>query len=175
MGKGLLLVFTGDGKGKTTAALGMALRAWGQGMKVLVLQFIKGRWEPGELKAAGRLGPDFVIRQMGEGFLRGITGQVLEIHRQAARKALLAALDELKSGCYGMVVLDEILYAVKFGLLSLEELLALVSEKPGRTHLVLTGRSAPPEIVERADLVTEMRAVKHHFAEGVYAQKGIEF
>lgn len=175
MGKGLLMVFTGEGKGKTTAALGMALRAWGQGMKVLVLQFIKGRWEYGELKAAGRLGPDFVIRQLGDGFTRGATGQALEKHRQSAREALQVARNGLKAGYYGMVILDEILYAIKFGLVSLEEVLALISEKPEELHLVLTGRGAPPDIIERADLVTEARVVKHHFAGGIPAQKGIEF
>jgi cob(I)alamin adenosyltransferase len=175
MNKGLLLVFTGDGKGKTTAALGMALRAWGQGMKVLVLQFIKGRWESGELKAAERLGPGFAIRQLGGGFTRDPAGQVLEEHREIAQKALLFARDKLKAGDYDMVILDEILYALKFGLISLEEVLVLVSEKPENLHLVLTGRNAPPEIIRQADLVTEMRSVKHHFASDIPAQMGIEF
>lgn len=170
--KGLVLVFTGDGKGKTTAALGMGLRAWGQGMKVLVLQFIKGGWKYGELNAAQKLAPGFEIRQLGEGFTW--VGEE-ETHREAARLALAEASKEMSQGKYDLIVLDEILYALKFGLITLEEVLALIDQKPPQLHLVLTGRDAPPEIVERADLVTEMKEVKHHFRKGIKAQRGIEF
>ncbi|MDD4334739.1 MAG: cob(I)yrinic acid a,c-diamide adenosyltransferase [Desulfotomaculaceae bacterium] len=173
--KGLILVNTGNGKGKTTAALGMALRAWGQGMKVLVLQFIKGGWKYGELKAAEKLGPNFEIRQMGEGFIKGPGDQSLEEHRHAAVKALAAAKTEISSGKYDLIILDEILYAINYGLVALPDTLELMAKKPEDLHLVLTGRNVPPEIVERADLVTEMREIKHHYNKGIPAQKGIEF
>lgn len=170
--KGLVLVFTGNGKGKTTAALGMGLRAWGQGMKVLVLQFIKGGWKYGELAAAARLSPGFEIRQLGEGFTRvGDMGG----HRQAARAALEEARKALADGSCNLLILDEILYALKFGLVSLDEVTGLIDAKPPQLHLVLTGRDAPPEIIEKADLVTEMKEVKHHFKKGIKAQKGVEY
>lgn len=172
---GLILVNTGDGKGKTTAALGMALRAWGQGMKVLVLQFIKGGWKYGELKAAEKLGPDFEMRQMGEGFIKGPGDQSLEEHRHAAAEALEAAKTEISSGKYDLIILDEILYAIHYGLVALDDALELMAKKPDRLHLVLTGRNAPPEIIEQADLVTEMKEIKHHYNKGIPAQKGIEF
>jgi cob(I)alamin adenosyltransferase len=172
---GLILVNTGNGKGKTTAALGMGLRAWGQGMKVLVLQFIKGGWKYGELKAAEKMGPDFEIRQMGEGFIKGPEDQSLEEHRHAAAEALAAAKTEISSGKYDLIILDEILYAINYGLVTLSDALDLMVLKPDNLHLVLTGRNAPPEIIERADLVTEMREIKHHYTKGTPAQKGIEF
>ncbi|MDD2553114.1 MAG: cob(I)yrinic acid a,c-diamide adenosyltransferase [Desulfotomaculaceae bacterium] len=172
---GLILVNTGNGKGKTTAALGMALRAWGQGMKVLVLQFIKGGWKYGELKAAEKIGPNFEIRQMGEGFIKGPGDQSLEEHRHAALEALAAAKTEISSGKYDLIILDEILYAMNYGLVSLPDALELMAKKPEGLHLVLTGRNAPPEIIEGADLVTEMREIKHHYTKGIPAQKGIEF
>lgn len=172
---GLILVNTGDGKGKTTAALGMALRAWGQGMKVLVLQFIKGGWKYGELKAAEKIGPDFEMRQMGEGFIKGPGDQSLEEHRHAAAEALEAAKTEISSGKYDLIILDEILYAIHYGLVALDDALELMAKKPDRLHLVLTGRNAPPEIIEQADLVTEMKEIKHHYNKGIPAQKGIEF
>lgn len=173
--KGLILVNTGDGKGKTTAALGMGLRAWGQGMKVLVLQFIKGGWEYGELKAAEKLGPGFEICQLGEGFIKGKGDSFIDEHRRAAREALEKAKAEIISAKYDLIVLDEILYAVHYGLVDLNDVLDLLDRKPEELHLVLTGRNAPPEIIEKADLVTEMREIKHHFTRGVPAQKGIEF
>ncbi|HOV79116.1 MAG TPA: cob(I)yrinic acid a,c-diamide adenosyltransferase [Bacillota bacterium] len=173
--KGLILVNTGNGKGKTTAALGMGLRAWGQGMKVLVLQFIKGGWKYGELKAAEKLAPGFEIRQMGEGFIKGPGDKELDEHRQAAGEALEAARTEIASGKYDLIILDEILYAIHYGLVALDDVLALLDGKPEELHLVLTGRNAPPEIIEKADLVTEMKEIKHPFTSGIAAQKGIEF
>ncbi|MCL6638415.1 MAG: cob(I)yrinic acid a,c-diamide adenosyltransferase [Firmicutes bacterium] len=173
--KGLVLVDTGSGKGKTTAALGMALRAWGQGMKVLILQFIKGGWKYGELKAAEKLGPNFEIRQMGEGFIRDAAEDAMESHRRAANEALAAARREIAGGKYDLIVLDEILYAVNYGLVDLKDVLALIDGKPSGLHLVLTGRNAPQEVIDRADLVTEMKEVKHPYQKGIPAQKGIEF
>ena len=173
--KGLTLVFTGNGKGKTTAALGMSLRAWGQGMKVLILQFIKGGWKYGELKAAEKLGPHYEMRQMGEGFIKGAGGDELEAHRAAAQKALAEARNAVLDGRYDLVVLDEINYAVHYGLVDLADVLEVIRSKPPALHLVLTGRNVAPEVVELADLVTEMKEIKHPYAAGVPAQKGIEF
>ncbi|MCL6610407.1 MAG: cob(I)yrinic acid a,c-diamide adenosyltransferase [Peptococcaceae bacterium] len=170
--KGLVMVFTGNGKGKTTASLGMALRAWGQGMKVLMLQFIKGHRVYGELTAAAKL-EGMEIRPMGDGFIT--SGGRLELHRQAARNALEEARREITGGRWDMVILDEIIYAVGFNLLSEEEMLDLISLKPPGMHLVLTGRNAPQSLIDRADLVTEMKEIKHPYARGVKAQKGVEF
>lgn len=173
--KGLILINTGNGKGKTTAALGLAFRAWGQGMKVLVLQFIKGGWKYGELKAAEKLGENFEIRQMGEGFIKGADDSSLEEHRHAAGEALKAAGTEITSGKYDMIILDEVIYAIHYGLVTLNDVLALLDRKPESLHLVLTGRNAPPELIERADLVSEMKEIKHPYTQGIPAQKGIEF
>ncbi|SFG99023.1 cob(I)yrinic acid a,c-diamide adenosyltransferase [Desulfotomaculum arcticum] len=173
--KGLVLVFTGNGKGKTTAALGMALRAWGQEMKVLVLQFIKGGWKYGELIAAEKLGPNFEMRQMGEGFIKDTGGNGLEAHRAAAQKALVQAAQAVRAGEHDLVILDEINYALSYGLVDLKDVLEIIKSKPPEMHLVLTGRNVADEVVELADLVTEMREIKHPFAAGIPAQKGIEF
>jgi cob(I)alamin adenosyltransferase len=172
MGTGLVVVHTGDGKGKTTAALGLALRAAGDEMRVLVLQFVKSAKKTGELKAAPRLAPWLTIRQVGRGFVRG--GDK-EIHRRAALKGIEEARAALLSGGYDMVILDEINVAVSLGLIGEEDLLKLIDEKPMRVHLVLTGRNASPSVVERADLVTEMREIKHPYRAGLKAQRGIEY
>ncbi len=168
-----MIVYTGEGKGKTTAALGMALRAVGQGMRVLMIQFIKGTWKYGELEGAKRLAPDFEIRQMGRGFTWE-TGDP-EGDAKAAREALSHAREAILSGQYHVVILDEINYAIDLGQLPLEAVLELVKEKPPALHLVLTGRNAKPEIIEIADLVTEMREIKHPFQKGILAAKGIDF
>ncbi|WP_334110353.1 cob(I)yrinic acid a,c-diamide adenosyltransferase [Thermodesulfitimonas autotrophica] len=173
MAQGLVMVFTGDGKGKTTAALGMALRAWGHGMRVFIVQFVKSdRVMTGERLAAAQLGERFVIQTLGEGFVFPAADR--DRHREAAARALAAAREALTGG-YDMVVLDEITHALRHGLVSEEAVLMLIDAKPPAVHLVLTGRDAPPALVERADLVTEMRAVKHHYARGVPAQKGVEY
>ena len=181
--KGLVIVHTGDGKGKTTAALGLALRAFGDGLRVLILQFIKGGQKYGELTALARLaehsaeGNDstgkIVIKQCGKGFTK--RGGSEEEHKAAATAALHEAQRAIKSGEWDMVILDEINYAVKFGLVAEVDVLELADIRPKKIHLVFTGRDALPALVERADLVTEMRAVKHPFQSGITAQKGIEF
>ena len=173
--EGLILVNTGNGKGKTTAALGLGMRAWGQGFKVLVVQFIKGNWKYGELQAAARMGEDFVIRQMGEGFVKGCNEDDKVGHQQAAAEAMQAASVAITSGKWDMIILDEINYAIKFGLVPLDAVLELIKIKPTALHLVLTGRDVCPEIIELADLVTEMKEIKHHYKKGIKAQKGIEF
>lgn len=172
---GLTLVFTGNGKGKTTAALGMALRAWGQDMQVLILQFIKGGWKYGELKAAEKLDSRFEMQQMGEGFIRDAGDKDLEKHRIAAQKALAQARQAVREGKYDMLILDEINNAINYGLVDLADVSKIIHDKPSELHLVLTGRNVADEIVALADLVTEMREVKHPFASGIKAQKGIEF
>lgn len=173
--KGLIIVNTGNGKGKTTAALGLAMRAWGQGFKVLVVQFIKGNWKYGELQAAEKMGSNFVIRQMGEGFVKDCKDDAMADHRMAAEEALQAAKKEIMSEDWDMIILDEINYAIKFGLVSLQAVLELLTTKPPSLHIVLTGRDANCALVDKADLVTEMKEIKHPYKNGIKAQKGIEF
>lgn len=173
--QGLLIVHTGNGKGKTTAALGMGLRAWGQGLRVLVVQFIKGNWKYGELKAAERMGPDFVIRQMGEGFVRNASEEAMPDHKNAAAEAFREAKHEISSGNWDLIILDEINYAIKYGLVSADEALELAAAKPASLHLVFTGRDAHDAIIAKADLVTEMKEIKHPYKQGIKAQKGVEF
>ncbi len=175
--KGLVIVHTGEGKGKTTAALGLALRAWGDGLRILILQFIKGGWTYGELRAIEELqkiNGNIQVQQCGLGFTRR-NDEKEEEHREAARRALEEAQKAITGVSWDMVILDEINYAVKFGLISEEDLMALLDLRPPSLHLVLTGRDAHPSLVERADLVTEMKLVKHPYRQGIKAQKGIEF
>ncbi|WP_182186392.1 cob(I)yrinic acid a,c-diamide adenosyltransferase [Pectinatus frisingensis] len=174
--KGLVIVNTGNGKGKTTAALGLAIRAWGENMRVLIIQFIKGGWRYGELNTLQALpGERIKIIQMGEGFTHKDTGVEQKEHIKAARTAWQKALEEETSGEWDMLILDEINYAVKFNLLTEEDVLQLISKKPAKLHLVLTGRDARDSIIAEADLVTEMKEIKHPYAKGIKAQKGIEF
>ena len=170
---GLVIVHTGNGKGKTTAALGLAMRATGQGLKVLMLQFIKSGRNYGELESAKHL-PGFEIVPMGRGFVK-INPHPRTEDVELARATFAVAREKVFSGEYDMVILDEINYAVDFGLLDLDDVLALIRGKPPEIHLVLTGRNARPEVVDAADLVTEMREIKHPYQKGIKAQKGIEF
>jgi len=172
---GLLIVHTGNGKGKTTAALGLAVRAWGQGLKILILQFIKGGWKYGELKALEKFSPELEIRPMGQGFTQKANNEEKEQHRAAAQATVAEAKTAIQSGAWDMVILDEINYAVKFELIGLDDVLVLLDCKPESLHLVLTGRDARQEIIDRADLVTEMKEIKHPYQQGIKAQAGIEF
>ena len=169
-GRGLIIVHTGDGKGKTTAAIGLAVRAAGAGLKVLILQFIKGVRRSGELNSLDALGIE--VRQLGLGF---ITQENFAEQKKSARAALDIARQEISSGAWNLVVLDEINYAVKFGLLDAQEILELLKIRPLNLHLVFTGRDAPQQLIDAADLVTEMKLVKHPFQQGIAAQSGIEF
>ncbi len=175
MNNGLIIVLTGNGKGKTTAAMGQALRAVGQGLKVLMLQFIKGTWDYGELKSIKRLNPDFMIRPLGKGFIRSKSklndNEAIENINQSWKQAE----KEIFSDIYDMVILDEINYVIDFGLLPVDKILALLDKKPERLHIILTGRNAHEKVIERADLVTEMMEIKHQYSKGIKAQKGIEF
>jgi len=169
--RGLVIVYTGDGKGKTTAALGMAMRAVGHGMRVAVVQFVKAA-AAGEHEAAKRLAPELEIVRMGRGYVRGEPGPD---DRRAARDALQRMRTCLTEGRYAMVVADEAITAVGLGLLSRDAVESLVSDRPADVHLVLTGRGAWPSLTGRADLVTEMRSIKHPHDSGGGAQEGIEF
>ncbi len=171
--RGLILVNTGEGKGKTTAALGVALRAIGTGWKVAVLQFLKGQWKTGELKAAKRLEPDLVLKPMGKGFTWD--KDRLDEDIEAAREAWQEALRIMNSGEYRLVVLDEINYVLSYGFLSVEEVIEGLKNRPKHVNVILTGRNAPQEIIDMADTVTEMRKVKHAYDRGILAQQGIDF
>jgi cob(I)alamin adenosyltransferase len=170
--KGLIIVNTGDGKGKTTAALGVALRACGYGMRVIMLQFFKGKWKCGELRSAPRLG-SFEIHPMGQGFTW--ESKDIEVDKAMVRSAWQAGVEKITSGNYDIVILDEINYALSYGFLPTEDIVNFLKTKPYMLHVILTGRDAKPEILEVADLATEMRLLKHPFQEGISAQKGIEF
>ncbi|MFQ5664485.1 MAG: cob(I)yrinic acid a,c-diamide adenosyltransferase [Terriglobia bacterium] len=173
--KGLIIVHTGPGKGKTTAALGLAFRAVGSGLKVLMVQFIKGSWHYGELDAAKLLGEDqFVIRPMGGGFVK-LGGEIDPEDKRAAEEAWAFARQKLFSGEFDMIILDEINYAISYGLVPVGGVAETLKQKPEAVHVVLTGRSAPRELIELADLVTEMREVKHPYQKGIPAQRGIEY
>lgn len=172
--KGLLLVHTGDGKGKTTAALGMVLRTLGHGQRVAVVQFIKGAWEPGEALALRRFDDLLVWRALGEGFTWET--QDLERDRQLVGQAWQESLEHLRDPAVQLVLLDELNVALRLGYIAVDDVLAGLAERPPGTHAVVTGRGAPAALIERADLVTEMTLVRHPFREqGVKAQKGIEF
>ncbi len=170
---GLVQIYTGDGKGKTTAALGLALRAAGHGMRTYIGQFMKGQ-DYGELAGARLLAPYLTIEQYGRPsfvHLHRATPEDVRLAHEGLEKARAA----MRSGDYAIVVLDEVCVALHFGLLEVEEVLAFLEEKPKGVELVLTGRRAPEELVARADLVTEMREVKHPYQQGIPARRGIEY
>ena len=172
--KGLVLVFTGDGKGKTTAALGLVLRTLGHGDAVAVVQFIKGGWQPGEARALQVFGESLAWHALGEGFTWET--QDRERDRQLVQQAWQKSCDYLADGSRKLVVLDEVNVALKLGYLGLDQVLEGLALRPPLTHVALTGRGAPPGLIERADLVTEMKLVRHPFREqGVKAQAGIEY
>jgi len=172
--KGLIIVHTGNGKGKTTAALGMVLRSLGHGYRVAIIQFIKGAWEPAE-KAVFEKWPDQLdFHALGEGF----TWETQDRNRDIAKAhaAWETALTYLRNPAYRTILLDEVNIALKHGFLTLDQVLVGLAEKAPDTHVILTGRGAPPALIDQADLVTEMTLVKHPFREqGVKAQPGIEF
>jgi cob(I)alamin adenosyltransferase len=174
--KGLVIVYTGNGKGKTTAALGLCIRAIGYDENVCIVQFIKGSWKYGELDGIKRLAPNVELYQKGLGFV-GIIDDKLDKseHIRAAKEAIAFARERILSGKYDIVILDEINVAVNLDLVSVNDVMELINAKPELLDLVLTGRNARPEIIDRADLVTEMREIKHPYQKGIMAQKGIDF
>ncbi len=171
---GLIIVNTGNGKGKTTAALGTVFRALGQGFKVAMIQFIKGGWRYGELKAAEKFA-DFSLEPMGHGFIKLGDGDPAPEDCALAEKTWAKCAEKILSDEYDLVVCDEVNYALSYGLLPVAMVLKTLSRKPQRLHVILTGRNAPEELIEMADMVTEMREIKHPYQKGIKAQRGIEF
>ncbi|KPQ36272.1 MAG: cob(I)yrinic acid a,c-diamide adenosyltransferase [Phormidesmis priestleyi Ana] len=172
--KGLIVVNTGNGKGKTTAGLGIVLRSLGHGFNVAIVQFIKGGWEPAEKAALSHWPDQLQFHAMGEGFTWETQDRDRDI--KTAQAAWEKALTYIRDTNYRTVLLDEVNIALKLGYLSVEQVLAGLDEKPEMSHVILTGRGAPPEVIDRADLVTEMTLIKHPFkTQGIKAQAGIEF
>ncbi len=177
MGKdGLVIVYTGNGKGKTTAALGMALRAVGYNHKICMIQFIKGSWPYGEMESVKRLEPELELIIVGKGFVGIIDDKsAREDHKKIAQEAIEISKEKILSGNYNIVILDEINYAINLGLIDLNDVMNLIKSKPEKLNLVLTGNHAKKEIIDVADLVTEMKEIKHPFKSGIKAKKGIDF
>ncbi len=173
--RGLIIVNTGPGKGKTTAAMGTALRAVGQGMRVLMLQFLKGSWHYGELDAVQAFGDKFIMKQMGRGFVKVGAEKPDPEDVRMVQEAWDEAAKAILSGEWDLVVLDEINYAISYGMLDPAQVVETLARRPDMVHVILTGRNAHPTIVEVADTVTEMRQVKHAYERGVMAQRGIEY
>lgn len=174
--KGLLVVYTGNGKGKTTASLGMCLRAAGYGWKMCLIQFIKGSWKYGELEGVRKLEPDLELHVVGKGFV-GIVDDTRQLseHRKAAAEGVALALEKIRSGQYRLIILDELNVAAKLGLVSTEDIKTIVAARSDNQHLVITGRDAADWLIEAADLVTEMVEIKHPYQKGILAQKGIDY
>jgi cob(I)alamin adenosyltransferase len=170
--KALVVVNTGNGKGKTTAALGVLFRAWGRGLSVCMLQFIKSTTSNyGETKAAKKIGMEVV--SLGGGFTW--LSKDIEKDKALARELWEQCKAKIGSGDYDVVVLDEFTYPLTYGWLPVDEVIAFLRDRPQRTHVIITGRDAPQELIEFADLVTEMREIKHPFHREIYAQRGIEY
>ena len=173
MSKGLTIVYTGKGKGKTTAALGLALRATGYQKRICMIQFIKGSWHYGEMDSSKRLEPQFEMVAIGKGFVGIIDDKSpKEDHEKIAKEAIKISTEKMQSGKYDIVILDEINYAINLNLISLHEVIQMIKSKPREVDLVLTGNYAKKEIIEIADLVTEMKEIKHPFQSGIKAKKG---
>jgi cob(I)alamin adenosyltransferase len=173
--QGLILINTGPGKGKTTAAMGTALRAVGNGMRVLMLQFLKGSWHYGELDAVKAFDGNFVMKQMGRGFVKIGGAETDPEDMRLVEEAWAEAREAILSGEWDMIVLDEINYAISYGMLDPEKVAEALRNRPKRVHVILTGRNAHPSLLEIADTVTEMRQVKHAYESGILAQRGIEY
>lgn len=173
---GLVIVYTGGGKGKTTAALGMALRAVGHGLKVAMIQFVKGSWFYGELNSSAKLEPNFELVAAGKGFVGIIDdNKPIEDHVKAAQEALLISKEKIASGKYDIIILDEINYAVNLKLITVDDVLELIKIRPRNMTLVLTGNYAKEKVIEVADLVTEMKEIKHPYRQGKKAKRGVDF
>ena len=173
--RGLILINTGPGRGKTTAAMGTALRAVGNGMRVLMLQFLKGSWHYGELDAVQAFGANFILKPMGRGFVKVGGAEIDPEDMRLVQVAWAEALQAIYSGDWDMVVLDEINYAIGYGMLDPVVVAEALRGRPEMVHVILTGRNAHPLLVELADTVTEMREVKHAYQKGILAQRGIEY
>ncbi len=173
---GIVIVYTGNGKGKTTAALGIVLRAVAYNYKVCMVQFIKGSWIYGEMISWERLKPEFELIVGGKGFVGIIDdNKPIDEHKMAALNALTISKEKVSSGKYDIVILDEINYAINLGLIDINDVIDLINKRAYNTTLILTGNYARREILELADLVTEMREVKHPYKKGIKAIKGIDY
>ena len=174
--RGIVQVITGDGRGKSTSAFGTAMRAAGYGHKILILQFIKGDWDYGEQWALERLKPEITMEKCGLGFYKiQDDDRPEELHKKAAAEGIAKAEAALKSGNYNMLILDEINNAIHEGLVEVETVKELLGCRPESVHLILTGRNAHPDLIEIADMVSEVKEVKHPFHKGIYAQKGFDY
>ena len=176
MDKGLIIVYYGNGKGKTTAALGVALRAIGYEWNVCMIQFIKGEWNYGEIYSSNRLKPNFELVITGKGFV-GIIDDDHDFteHVESSKNALAIAKEKIDSGKYSIVILDEINYALKLGLIEEKEIISLLDSKPPEVTVILTGNHLTDNIFRIADLVTEMKEIKHPYKKGIKAKKGIDY
>ena len=173
--QGLILIHTGPGKGKTTAALGVGLRAVGVGMRVLMLQFLKGSWHYGELDAVKAFDGSFVLKPMGRGFVKVGGAETDPEDVRMVEEAWAEGRAAILSGDWDVVILDEINYAISYGMLDPAVVVEALKQRPEMVHVILTGRNAHPSLVEIADTVTEMREVKHAYQKGILAQRGIEY
>ncbi|MER5176483.1 MAG: cob(I)yrinic acid a,c-diamide adenosyltransferase [Candidatus Nitrosocosmicus sp.] len=174
--KGLIIIYYGNGKGKTTAALGVALRAIGYNHNVCMIQFIKGEWDYGELYSSNKLKPNFELIVTGKGFVGIIDDDHhLDEHIQSSKNALKIAREKIRSGKYDIIILDEINYALKLNLITENEVISLLDSKPAELNIIMTGNYLSNKMLELADLVTEMKEVKHPYKKGIKARKGIDF
>jgi cob(I)alamin adenosyltransferase len=173
---GIVIVYTGSGKGKTTASLGVGLRAIGHGLRVCMVQFIKGEWHYGELNSIKKLEPDFELIVAGKGFIGIIDDDhAFEEHVRAAKTALDIVEQKISLGTFDIIILDEINYAVHLGVLQLADVMKILQNRPKHLSLILTGNHACEEIITLADLVTEMKEIKHPYKKGIKAKMGIDF
>jgi cob(I)alamin adenosyltransferase len=173
---GIVIVYTGNGKGKTTASLGVALRAIGHGLRVCMVQFIKGEWHYGELNSIKKLEPDFELIVAGKGFIGIIDDDhAFEEHVRAAKTALDIVEQKISLDTFDIIILDEINYALHLGVLQLPDVMKILQNRPKHLSLILTGNHACEEIITLADLVTEMKEIKHPYKEGIKAKRGIDF
>jgi cob(I)alamin adenosyltransferase len=173
---GIVIVYTGNGKGKTTASLGVALRAIGHGLRVCMVQFIKGEWHYGELNSIKKLEPDFELIVAGKGFIGIIDDDhAFEEHVRAAKTALDIVEQKISLDTFDIIILDEINYALHLGVLQLADVMKILQNRPKHLSLILTGNHACEEIITLADLVTEMKEIKHPYKKGIKAKRGIDF
>lgn len=174
--KGLLTCYTGDGKGKSTAAFGSILRAVGYDWKVCVIQFIKGSWKYGEMEGIEQLRPKVEFHRKGLGFYKIVDDKLPEEdHKKAAAEAIKFSAEKIASGEFDLIILDELNVSLQTGLITVEDAVELLKKKPDYLHLIITGRGAPEEIIELCDLVTEMKEIKHPYQKGIQAQKGFDY
>jgi cob(I)alamin adenosyltransferase len=174
--KGLLIVYTGKGKGKTTAALGTAFRAIGYNWKICMIQFIKGTWKYGEMKSIAEYGEQFELHPLGAGFFKILDDdQPEEVHHEAAENAANLLIQKLLSGGYDLVIADELNVAYSLELIDTNLFQRILDARPENIHLIITGRGAPDFLIDQADLVTEMHEIKHPYQKGIKAQPGIDY